>query len=483
MPLSPEQEARYQELMARAAVTPPPEPEVIPTSTLDPASPDVSGLAARYPFAAGAAQGIGEMAGNVQNLFGIEGNQTVDPAYSEASYEAFSEANPSAELGRKTARMAPALASAALPGGLAAQIGYSAPLAALEEDFATSAVTGAAATGLFGLIGKGINAARGGLSAPKNWLGATKELPEKATEFIERGGYIPSGSAVEQMASKHPWTAAPFRNAAEKNLQMLTDDALAALGNVTDNLTDEGLEEAARVLGSRFDTIGEMIPPVKVPKYVGDVLEALDPRAKTLAEITDDLTRPVLEGRSVMTLRSRLGDLAQSSDDLVARAANKARRVLDDAISDAAPENVAPAWRQLREQWRNLEWGVKKITSATGRDPLTGQIQPAVTTRRLRNVYSKGPATQAETKQLQDTAAVLSSDLFKAFEPNPSGTAAALGVLDLPSQLARAPGALGALVLKGTGGATAGAVGRAGALELLPEESDENIPALLRLPK
>ncbi len=447
----------------------------IPVTLPSPENPDVSGLAARYPFAAGAAQGISEMASNVGNVLGFDSDPTVDPDYAKASYAAFAKENPSAEWGRETARITPALASAALPGGLAAQMGYSLPLATLEDDFEKAAITGVASTGLFGTIGKVFSGLRGNIASRGN-------LEGKAAEFAERGGYVPTGSSVEQIASKHPWTAEPFRKAAERNTEILTQDAIAALGNVTDNLTDEGLEQAGRVLGNQFDQLGNVIPDVKIPRSVKDFLGVLDKRAKVLAEIGPDLTQDVLSGRNVMMLRKRLTTLGQSADELVAGAAHRVRRALDDAISDAAPEGTSEIWAKLREQWRNYEYGIKKIKSATGRDPLTGQLKAPVTTNRMRNVYSSGPPTQAETRQLMDTAAVMSSDLFKEFSPNPSGTAAAANLLDVPAQITTGVfGALPALAVKSSGGATSGAVGRAGALQLLPpEEEEKSIPALLR---
>jgi len=165
--------------------------------------------------------------------------------------------------------------------------------------------------------------------------------------------------------------------------------------------------------------------------------------------------------QKVRSIASRVTTSAQKGDE--ARAVVSA---LDDVVEKKLPKTLAPAYKAVREQWRNF-FQLQKLNSSSLRNQITGEVSAPALSTRLRSSYKGRPPTQKATQGLLDSSGALSS--VKPFQHSP-GTAETLTLMDLFRQtLTAGPPMLGAMRLGQAAPGAANVGGLLGRGALLPE--------------
>ena len=288
-------------------------------------------------------------------------------------------------------QMAPALATAPLPGGLVAQGLYGAGMGALstDEDRGSAALGGGAmgaAGALAGtVIGKGVGAVRGAFSSSGR-LGNLGQaavdagLPVTPAQGLAQSGVRSSLSKVEAAFESLPWTGIGAAKIGSKQKALLTQSAAKAIGQEADLLTPQVLDSASREIGMGIEDVTGKMRPFHLPP---SLKEGLD-KVITTEPFININTGIKMDGPAYAATRSALNDVSQKAwragdapkakytDDIIDR--------LDDIAGNRGVDKAAH--RQLRGQWRMLRTLERSNVITDG-----GVVSAKASKRALESVY------------------------------------------------------------------------------------------------
>lgn len=266
--------------------------------------------------------------------------------------------------------------SLALPGGLAAQVGYSAALPVLQEG-AAGLPGGAAGAGITAALGVGSRGLGRVVNALRGRYG--KELASGVIASDIPGGRI--GAGIERQASARALGAGPRQSINDANQDLINRTTAEWVGQ-SGSKVDLGqvYDDASRLFKEAAQSAG----PVRVG---GELVEGVSELGSSTAK---RLAKPVMAAEEAATLRNELAAIQRGSRDYITRQnASEALRGLDDAMVQAGfDEDTLKAARLLWGKARTLDRGLGVIDDA-------GNVSAA----KLRNAMKQSPLTKTRARR------------------------------------------------------------------------------------
>ena len=287
-------------------------------------------------------------------------------------------------------RAAPGLATAAVPGGLLAQVGMGAGLGGLEFDEnqgANAAFGGAlsgAGYGLGGLLSKAGNVVRatakrqpaGGAS------GVNADMVKKADKLGMKllPGDIADSRQLRQIdvgIKRNPATSSLIEEGVEQNQRILNKTAIEAMGETGDEVSENMLAKAARRIGDQYDGLLSDVDEIALDT---DTLQlALDEMAQDSLPYIEryikrfpSLQRGFISGKEA----GRLRNLIQKDSKLVSKNfkadpddLNRFQNLILEAAEDASGSNK-DVLKTAGQQWRIMK------TLERGNTVTRGNVNP-----------------------------------------------------------------------------------------------------------
>jgi hypothetical protein len=325
------------------------------------------------------------------------------------------------------------------------------------------------------LLGGGLGAVAGGAGWAANKLlgGVSPERAQLARQAIDRGipvnaAQISSSPAVRMLndvAEKMPFSGATAERAAR---QAAWDRQLAAsIGQNADNLTPPVMDAARKTIGGGLEAI-ENANNVTVSDTRLQQLLDLEDRAKSAltdaeAKVVSTQINNIISkiGNGDTISGEAFGNLIHKGsplDDAInaggnpARYAREAKAVLQGAMQDSLPSDVAARYSQLRLQWKNM-----KTIEPLAEKSEDGHINPTLLLNQVRQRF-ENMAYDTEPPDLVELARL--GRLFVGPPSSGSAERAATyalytGLGSIPAQIAAGqygPAAMTGLTLGGTVG-------------------------------
>lgn len=206
-------------------------------------------------------------------------------------------------------------------------------------------------------------------------------------------------------------------NLMERQGEQFTRAALKRAGVDAPRATPEVIDDAFNALGREFDSLASRNQLIPDQQFVGDLrgvisdYGALVPesmRAPAVLNIANDIVDAVkrgpIDGQAYQSLRSRLERVARSAkaDPELSQTFRGIKDALDDAMERSiAVTNPADAgaWRQVRDQYRNM-LVLEKASTGAGENAAMGLISPSqlrnATVNQGRRSYARGQGDFAE---------------------------------------------------------------------------------------
>jgi hypothetical protein len=230
-------------------------------------------------------------------------------------------------------------------------------------------------------------------------------------QTLRREGVEPTagevtGSKPLQWAEQHLGELAGV-NAAERTAERFTGAALRRTGENATRATPEVVDRAFTRIGQQFDDLAarNVLQPdrgmgANIRQAVAEYDRMIAPpnRSPALAQYEQEIANALASNRNTIpgdiyqSLRSRIeADARGTNDRFLAGALRDIRGALDDAIErhlQRIGSSDAGAWRQARNQYRNLLVIERAITSP-GANAQLGLISPAALYNATRNVQGR----------------------------------------------------------------------------------------------
>lgn len=270
-----------------------------------------------------------------------------------------------------TKERAAAAALGGLGGGIGGYIGgkLAAPRLAPRATTTTSVSATPTATAkgggyTFGAVGDDVGALSKGQKAAEK---AGKKLGFKTTP-----GQSSGSRALQQMEAKlesQPMTSGPFNKIKDHNQKTLNTVAAKAIGEKSDDLSAPVLEQAKDRISGMYKLVADETPRKIDPDAFLNVLDAIDDDGILAQSIMDDrlvsrlfrlAEKGEATGNQLQNLTSKIGNKAasqmtsQSGDRALGIALFKVKNHVDDLLAEGLDDATATAFREARNQYRNL---------------------------------------------------------------------------------------------------------------------------------
>ena len=255
-------------------------------------------------------------------------------------------------------------------------------------------------------------------------------------------------------------------NFAERQGEQFTSAALKRAGITADRASPEVMDEAFTRIGNQFDDLAARTPVPLDKQLQDDMLQVVTDYqsvAGTVAPVVERMMNRVAElagqnggvlaGEAYKNLRSEIGAFARKANSSTGIALRDLQGALDDAVERNMAPDLMDAWKEVRNQYRNI-LVLEKAATGAGENAAAGIISPS----QLRNATVTGQGRRAYARGKGDFA-----ELARAGEgvmkpmPN-SGTAARTNARNLGTGTLAMLGAGGGSVIGGPWGAMAGAL-------------------------
>src|SRR5262245_1415533 len=301
-------------------------------------------------------------------------------------------------------------------GGLASRLGFGAASGAglsaadvvARGGSAQDAIEAAKWGGGGGAAAPVVAGAAGKLISPFISNGPTRRA---AAQVLRREGVEPTagqatGSKLLQWSEQHLGELGGV-SPGERTAERFTSAALRRTGENATRATPEVVDRAFTRIGQQFDDLAArnvlhpdaaMAPQIRQAIGEYDRLVAPPNRAPALRQYEQELAnalatnRGTLPGDVYQNLRSRIeADARGTTDHILAGALRDMRSALDDAMERYLQRTRSPdagAWRQARNQYRNL-LVVERATTSPGANAQLGLISPAALYNATRNVQGR----------------------------------------------------------------------------------------------
>lgn len=194
---------------------------------------------------------------------------------------------------------------------------------------------------------------------------------------------------LEQSANDIPFTSGRAATIRERQLEQFTEAALKRTGTNARRADKGVIDGAFDRLGTQFDQLAQASQAALRPAdraQIGQAVtqyERMTPpamQAGVVRAIADDIATHAgnpIPGPVYQRYRSEIERVARGTQDhALASALRDIRTVLDDAVERALPQAQQGAWRETRNQYRNL-LVVERAATAAGADTALGLISPA----------------------------------------------------------------------------------------------------------
>ena len=238
----------------------------------------------------------------------------------------------------------------------------------------TGAGLGGAISGAMPLVGRGLgNVGRRGM-----------EQARRARELTARGVPLTPGQrlgsnvleTLEQVAERMPGVGPAFQGIRAGQQRAINRIAAESIGETTERLTGDVLENAARRIGQGMDEVVEATGRINFNRNFVTVARSM---RRTIAN--QDLDAPVakkmvnrllgrmkqgaaLPAREYQNLNTRIMRKLKGIVDPDEREMlGQLKNALDDMVEEAMPPSRLARWQELRGQWRNLST-LEKVTDA-----------------------------------------------------------------------------------------------------------------------
>jgi hypothetical protein len=326
------------------------------------------------------------------------------------------------KIGGGAAALAPLGATAAggrllgTTGGLASRLGFGAAsgagLSAADvaarggsvEDAATAAKWGAG-------VGAAAPVVAGAASKLISPFVSSDPTRRAAAQVLRQEGVEPSagqatGSKLLQWGEQHLGELGGI-SPGERTAERFTSAALRRTGENATRATPEVVDRAFTRIGQQFDDLAarNVLQPDRgmggqIRQAVAEYDRMIAPpnRSPALAQYEQEIANALASNRNTIpgdiyqSLRSRIeADARGTSDRFLAGALRDMRSALDDAMERHLQRIKSPdagAWRQARNQYRNLLVVERAITSP-GANAQLGLISPAALYNATRNVQGR----------------------------------------------------------------------------------------------
>lgn len=291
-------------------------------------------------------------------------------------------------------QVAPYLATAPLGGGMAAQGALGAATGALFAEPGQEVQEGAfgAAGGVLGdMAGRVVSKLMGAkMAAPK--------LNQVAQEFSDTGGTLTPGMGynsrflkdIESSLASKPGGNIAYSGVAkanQKNVNRLAAEAVGLDPKVFPRMGDDALDAAYSGIGQQFDEVAELVPTTNIAADLADDIRTYVGRTGKLSRTFDKLgvknygemgEAMDLDGRAMMSIRSRLVKQAKGASGEDALAYGDLIDDIDNVMQSAAPGNMKALYGDARGKYRAL----KAIEKSLGKQ---GDVSPAKLANRLQD--------------------------------------------------------------------------------------------------
>ena len=419
------------------------------------------------------------------------------------------------EAGRNTARTASETAQTQRPGWylggqLAGGIASTAPLAPLTTGATAAATVGrgiVGGAGLGGIQGAGeakeakdiggdaltgalVGGAVGG-AVPAALQGARRLVSPSTVDNPTRQGLVAAlqgegidlsagqqtGSKairyLESAANDMPFTGGGIDDLMTRQKEQFTGAAMRRMGETADRATPDVIDRALTRMGNEFDRLaannsaqvdqpfvqdlmrvaqdyGALVPNSQQAPVVGGLLQDVMQRART----------GQIDGQFYQAARSRIDRMARNAraDPQLQDALSGIRTALDDVMERSLSGPDAAAWREVRQQYRNMI-PIRQASIGAGESAAEGLLSPAALYNAVKQQNRNGAARgQGDLTELARAGVGVMTPL-----PN-SGTAPRMMAQGMLTGLAPAliGGGVGGASSGDTSGALAGALVGAG---------------------
>lgn len=317
-----------------------------------------------------------------------------------------------------------------------------------DQDVGTGALIGGAAGAAGQALVSGASKLVTPFKAPASRIAAAKALKQEGIDVSAGQATGNKGLLYRESEMGGP----KMQDFAEKQGEQLTAAALKRVGSNANRATPDVVDKAFTRIGNRFDELankGAILPDNKVLtdvtdaaiQYAGSIGPAFRVPAieKAANDVVGLLQTGKMAGQAYKSTRSALSRVMRSSSQPEAKdAARNMIEALDDAMERSNP-GIAPQWREVRNQYRNLLVLEQAATSA-GSTAREGILSPAAL--RSATIGKHGRRNFARGKgNFADLA--YNAEMVMTKVPD-SGTASRLGARLAPQALSvLAGGALG----------------------------------------
>jgi hypothetical protein len=288
-------------------------------------------------------------------------------------------------------------------GSLASRLGLQAALPAVSSEAAGQATNGTALEPYARVAGAIAPALATRAVTPFRSTNPTRDAD---VALLRQEGVNPTaGQATGSRALQYTESATggeATRRALTRQGEQFTEAVLRRAGEPANRARPEIIDRAFERIGNQFDDLAARnvaVPDRQLGTDIGRVAREYDRlvppsgRAPIVAETGNDILQTIvtnngsIPGEAYQALRSRLDRAARASarDPQLQYALRGYRNALDDVMERSITPADQAAWRQARNQYRNL-LVVEKAATGAGSDAAQGIISPS----QLRNATVSG---------------------------------------------------------------------------------------------